>query len=172
MQNKGSTPRRKTTPSVRFWAKVNKDGPIPAHRPELGPCWVWTASMFPNGYGQFRFIGEKYAHRIAWVFTYGPIPIDQWVLHNCDRRSCTNPAHLFLGTPTDNVRDMQEKGRVQSVVRDTVTGQWKPSAVLTEADVRAIRASAATNWSLATEYGISAGYVGRLKRRECWAHLS
>lgn len=29
----------------RFWAKVNKDGPIPEHRPELGPCWVWTGSL-------------------------------------------------------------------------------------------------------------------------------
>jgi hypothetical protein len=25
----------------RFWAKVNKDGPIPEHCSELGKCWVW-----------------------------------------------------------------------------------------------------------------------------------
>jgi hypothetical protein len=25
----------------RFWEKVDKNGPVPAHRPELGPCWVW-----------------------------------------------------------------------------------------------------------------------------------
>src|SRR5208282_3495744 len=26
----------------RFWAHVDKNGPVPPHRPALGPCWVWT----------------------------------------------------------------------------------------------------------------------------------
>ena len=37
----------------RFWAKVDKNGPVPAHRPELGPCWIWTAARFKRGYGKF-----------------------------------------------------------------------------------------------------------------------
>jgi hypothetical protein len=41
-----------TTPSERFWAKVDKNGPIPAYRPDLGPCWLWTASKRADGYGQ------------------------------------------------------------------------------------------------------------------------
>lgn len=39
----------------RFWSKVDKDGPIPAHKPELGQCWVWTASKNNAGYGRFGF---------------------------------------------------------------------------------------------------------------------
>src|SRR5689334_22820694 len=35
-----------------FWPKVNKTGPIPAHRPELGPCWEWIGKRHRNGYGQ------------------------------------------------------------------------------------------------------------------------
>ncbi len=27
----------------RFWEKVNKGGPVPEHRLDLGPCWLWGA---------------------------------------------------------------------------------------------------------------------------------
>lgn len=44
------------SPDQRFWAKVNKDGPIPIHRPDLGQCWVWTGES-RHGYGFIRFAG-------------------------------------------------------------------------------------------------------------------
>ena len=31
---------KRGTLAERFWAKVNKDGPVPEHRPDLGPCWI------------------------------------------------------------------------------------------------------------------------------------
>src|SRR5687767_3489091 len=53
-------------PLVRFWAKVNKNGPIPEHRPDLGPCWLWTAAL-TKGYGQFRLNGRMvYAYTFAY----------------------------------------------------------------------------------------------------------
>ncbi len=36
----------------RFWAKVDKNGPVSAHAPSLGQCWLWTGCVL-NGYGQF-----------------------------------------------------------------------------------------------------------------------
>jgi hypothetical protein len=42
----------------RFWSKVDKNGPVPPHRPELGQCWVWTGSVQPRGYGTFSVGGK------------------------------------------------------------------------------------------------------------------
>ena len=42
--------KHKSVPAeIRFWAKVDKCGAIPAHFPLLGPCWTWnkTTPCFP-----------------------------------------------------------------------------------------------------------------------------
>lgn len=105
----------------RFWAKVDR-GPD-------GACWPWLASRLgTDGYGQFTLmtpggISRKqlhlYAHRVAWIVTYGDIPEGISVLHSCDTPTCVNPAHLFLGTQLDNMRDAAAKGRLSIPKRRT-----------------------------------------------------
>lgn len=95
----------------RFWSKVDRNGPTPVHRPELGPCWVWTAGLI-SGYGRFA-AGHREsvgAHRYS-MQQQGPIPDGMFVLHKCDNPPCVNPAHLFLGTASDNMADKTAKGR-------------------------------------------------------------
>ena len=88
----------------RFWSKVMQST----------NCWLWIGhrNRF-NGYGYMRTNEGKHvlAHRASWALSHGDIPAGFSVLHKCDNRLCVRPDHLFLGTQSDNVRDMVEKGR-------------------------------------------------------------
>ena len=91
-----------------FWSKVNIG--------EHDECWLWTASCFVGGYGQFSPSSPPLrAHRVSWSLTHKQeIPKGMLVLHKCDVRHCVNPQHLFIGTHTDNMRDMSSKERSRS----------------------------------------------------------
>lgn len=119
---------------THFWTKVNKAGPVPQHRPDLGPCWVWTASCKENGYGQF-YINRRpvYAHRFSYLIAHGVIPDGLRVLHRCDNPPCVRPSHLFVGTARDNMDDALAKGRIPM-------GERRAQARLADAQVAAIRA--------------------------------
>lgn len=106
--------RFNTTAFERFWSKVNKDGPIPEHRPDLGKCWVWTGQLNNMGYGVFKpasYHREIGAHKVSWIFAYGDVPTGLHVLHRCDRGCCIRPEHLRLGNRLSNSRDMAAKFR-------------------------------------------------------------
>ena len=98
----------------RFWIRVALVD---------GGCWEWRGTTDPDGYGILHRGKRKVrAHRISWQMANGPIPAGLSVLHRCDRRSCVNPAHLFLGRQRDNMADRHRKGRTKVPVR--ANGGW------------------------------------------------
>jgi hypothetical protein len=88
---------------ARFWAKVNKDGPIPARRPDLGPCWVWAKGLDPDGYAVFRYKGGQRAHRFIYEQMVKPIPKGLVIDHLCRNRACVRPDHLEVVTSRVNI---------------------------------------------------------------------
>jgi hypothetical protein len=123
----------------------------------------------PHGYGKFMLDGVgQWAHRVAWALAFGPIPAGMHVCHKCDNPRCVRPAHLFLGTVTDNQRDSVRKGR-------HIKGEAVGNAKLTEAQVKDIRhrfRAGTTQRELAASYGVAQTAVSAIVRRVTWAHVA
>jgi hypothetical protein len=95
---------RKTT-EQRFWEKVDKNGPVPMHRPDLGPCWIWLAAKNEKGYGIF-WDGTKLirAHNFTYNLHIGKILEGLVPDHLCKFTSCVNPYHLEPVTSLENCK--------------------------------------------------------------------
>jgi len=157
--------RRKKGLVARFISKVDRRGP--------NDCWPWKGVLKSNGYGQItsdakddEYVGRKqYAHRVAYEIAHGAIPDGLHVLHRCDNPAGVNPAHLFLGTHQDNMRDMLAKRR-------HAFGDRQPTRKLNHHQVRAIRwlaeHDAGLQRHLAKEFGVTDGSITNILKRNTW----
>ena len=84
----------------RFWRKVNRNGPTPTSRPELGPCWIWIAHTDYKGYGRF-FVNGKNTR--AHHFLTPDCPEGLVRDHLCDNRRCVRDSHIAYVTNAQNV---------------------------------------------------------------------
>jgi HNH endonuclease len=141
-------------------------------------CWLWMMSSGAgkpgSRYGDFRYKNQHIsAHRFSYERLVGPIPLGYSVLHRCDVSLCCNPAHLFVGTNTDNINDSVSKGRRKGVKRPRPSGLvYRPQSIAsrlarmklspdTRLEIRT-RAASGQSWSaLAREYGVSWATVRR-----------
>lgn len=147
---------------------------------DITGCWDFNSSNLRGGYGRFWFNGRSHlAHRVSWQLYYGAVPAGLDVLHTCDNPRCVNPAHLWLGTHSDNMRDCEAKGRRKHSLSPNHPlreyqkhGEGNPNAKLTEKDVLSIRADTRSLRQIARAFGISHKQATNIKRRLAWAHLA
>ena len=95
-----------STDIERFWALVDRSA---------GPegCWPWIGrSRNKMGYGGFYanrqlhvahrwLLGHLRGEPLIWPGEVG--------CHRCDNPPCCNPAHLYIGSHSDNTRDAIER---------------------------------------------------------------
>lgn len=155
------------TTEDRFWSHVDKNN----------DCWVWTASRYASGYGQFKAKAGKpavRASRFSWMLHFGPIPDGLLVCHHCDNPPCVRPEHLFLGTHQDNHDDMRRKGR-QATASPASLHRLRHWAKLTPEMVVEIRRAYAGGGvsmrQLAEQYGVNKSNIVRAINGRQWADV-
>lgn len=124
-------------------------------------CWEWTASTFPNGYGRFRLGTIQYAHRFSYYIFKGDLCDGMEVCHTCDNPKCVNPAHLWQGTKSENLRDAATKGRTNTVK-------------LTPDDVRRVRFMHNLKYSIsdiANHFGVTTTIIYDIVNRRTWDYI-
>jgi hypothetical protein len=167
--------RRRTLEEAKalYLSRVERRGP--------DECWPYVhaeeveSSRKRLGHTMFH-TGERSmpTSRFGYEVAFGPIGDDSlFVCHTCDHGWCQNPAHWFLGTQAQNMRDAAEKGRI---ITPDNRGARHGMAKLTEAQVEEIRARYARGdirqRDLGAEYGIGQQQVSRILRGDSWGHQS
>jgi HNH endonuclease len=151
------------TLAERFWAKVAQAG--------ADECWLWRGSVSSNKYGNLTVEGKtKQAHVVAYELTNGPVPAGKEVCHSCDVNLCCNPAHLWPGTHTQNMRDMMAKKRHKAWI-----GEQNKATKLNAWAVRFIRYLYRLGYKsefLGLAFGVSGSTVRRIAAGKIWAHVA
>ena len=147
-------PHRFTDQEAGFWSMVDRGAD--------DECWLWSGTV-QNGYGQFLGL----AHRWSYSHFVAPLSDGEIVRHTCDQQLCVNPAHLLVGSQSDNVADRVARDR-------SARGEQVHLAKLTEDEVQEIRSRRADGesvQSLASRFSVSRQTVRDICAGRTWTHL-
>ena len=155
---------------ARFWSRVST-------RRKGAGCWEWQGSCNTFGYGTVPTqSGKCYcAHRVAAYLAElvdsPAAPKDRrgggFILHQCDNPKCCNPAHMRIGTFSQNQKESYERER-----RTAPRGSNSANSKLTPEQVASIRATYAAGEvrqvDLAAQYGVCQRTISMIVRKETY----
>lgn len=148
---------------ARFWALV-------AITSNDDDCWLWMGTKTNGRYGTFK-VGEKAtsrtASRLALIDSTSSDPSHLEASHICKNRHCVNPRHLLWETHRENLARSQCYRKLSEMYR----GSGNPAARLDEVAVYRIRNSGESVKKLAARYGVCAGTIRSVLRRDTWSHV-
>lgn len=135
-------------------------------------CWLWLGSVTNAGYGQVgRLPNRMSAHRAAAIARHGQIPEDMVAMHSCNQKLCVNPAHINIGTQSENLRSAARDGLMPHLKRFHV-GTDNPASKLTPEDVRSIREANGFYREIAERFGLHTSTIAKIKTRQTWRHVT
>lgn len=108
------------TPELRAAELARRDRPLSERFEKFvvrgDGCWGWTGCHNGVGYGYLRVNKKlRLATHVSLELDGRPQPSSQHkACHTCDNPPCTNPAHLWWGTASENTMDAYRKGRVKT----------------------------------------------------------
>ena len=157
-------PAPRLTLAERLWAKVDKDGPIPAYAPHLGQCWIWTGAKTELGRGVIRLSRQRsngFVHKVAWELLNGPVPDGLELDHLCRVPLCVNPAHLEPVTHQENMRRSPVLGKHPNCHHGK-GGMPNPLTLEQMEEAKFLWRQGTRQGEIADRFGCSPSYISRL----------
>lgn len=156
--NKGQKTMKYTTATEKIHARCEKSG----------DCLLWTGAKHRQGYGMSRVNGKMTTvHQAVGIEKYGDpgnTRIHKFT-QTCGNLLCCNTDHIVL---TTHQQIMLKAAKTRKPKRALHT-------VLTEQDIRDIRAMPYENWSnakrLGAHYGVAPITIVRIMKRETYANI-
>ena len=156
-------PKPKRPIELRYFEKVIKGE-------NENDCWKWIGSTF-QGYGLIRHDKKsKRAHRLSYEIHYGEIPPGMHILHSCHNPECSNPLHLRAGTQQDNMNDMVNAGRHNTLYGEKIhTTKLDEKKVL---EIRQLLRSGISVIKIAEQFNVTIGAIYPIKNNTAWKHIN
>jgi hypothetical protein len=143
-------------------------------------CWEWNGARSGSGYGQF-WDGTRNipAH---WFLLDSHPSKGMEACHKCDNKLCVKPSHIFIGSRSDNMKDMVNKNRHNTKpgclamlkVRKVKNGQNNHECKLTEEQAiiaKGCPLKKGTASILARKFGVSLTVICDIRKGKRWSHL-
>lgn len=123
--------------------------------PDTG-CWLWKWTRNTDGYARVMHLGRMCG--VSRLVVEASEGVEVRHSQECSSRSCINPAHLRLGTHTDNMRDALFDGHKRSLTQEQA------------AEIRRRLAKGEVPMDIARDYGVSRQVVYGIKHRRTYTY--